>query len=303
MKLGTRFCILLVIAAGAHAQDAGTASRPDPREIPVPRIQTAMGALPGVKELPLRREMPDVMLMSDGRMVKTRRQWQERREEMKRILAYYAVGQMPPPPGNVTGKEVNSEIVLDGRVKYRLVHLTFGPDRRLSLNIGVFTPVEGGPFPAIILQGGTPPGASPLPRLPQGPNQGRGEDVLLLVGPGTAAGASPLTSRAPWRASQCASDGQPIRRCVPSWLCAGGLQSQRLCRGHHSAQPRRELGIPQHPLLSCLPWLRLGRARRLGVGRLAGCRLPGDGSRHRQEQTHHHGRFEKWKVRHGRGGV
>lgn len=149
-----------------------------------------MGGLPGVKELPLRREMPDVMLMSDGRMVKTRRQWQERREEMKRILVYYAVGQMPPPPGNVAGKEVNSEIVLDGRVKYRLVHLTFGSDRKFSLNIGIFTPLDGGPFPAIILQGGTPPGASALPRLPQGPNQGRGEDVLLLVGPGPAAGAS-----------------------------------------------------------------------------------------------------------------
>src|SRR5512140_386173 len=106
MKLGTRFCILLVIAAGARAQDAGAASRPDPRDIPVPRIRTAMGVLPGVNELPLRREMPDVLLMSDGRVVKTRRQWQERREEMKRILAYYAVGQMPPPPGNVTGKEV-----------------------------------------------------------------------------------------------------------------------------------------------------------------------------------------------------
>ncbi len=191
MKLGTRFCILLVIAAGARAQDAGAASRPDPREIPVPRIRTALGALPGVNELPLRREMPDVMLMSDGRMVKTRRQWQERREEMKRILAYYAVGQMPPPPGNVTGKEVNSETVLDGKVKYRLVNLTFGPERKLSLNIGVFTPLDGGPFPAIILQGGTPPGASALPRLPQGPNQGRGENVLLLVGPGSAAGSSP----------------------------------------------------------------------------------------------------------------
>ena len=37
-------------------------------------------------------------------------------------------------------------------------------------------------FPTIILQSGTPPGATPLLRLPQGPNQGRGEDVLLLVG-------------------------------------------------------------------------------------------------------------------------
>lgn len=54
----------------------------------------------------------------------TRRQWEKRREEMKRVLAYYAVGQMPPPRRNVKGKEIKSETVLDGTVKYRLVHLS-----------------------------------------------------------------------------------------------------------------------------------------------------------------------------------
>jgi len=75
---------------------------------------------------------------------------------------------------------------LDGSVKYQLVHLTFGPAEKLALDIGIFTPAQGGPFPAIIQQSGTPPGANALPRLPQGPNQGRGEDVLLLVGPAPA---------------------------------------------------------------------------------------------------------------------
>jgi hypothetical protein len=166
----------------ARAQDASLASGPDPREIPVPKIKTSIGNLPGVGELPVRKEMPDVMAMNDGTKV-TRSLWQKRRREIKRILEYYAVGQMPPPPGNVKGKEIKSEMVLDGRVKYRLVRLTFGPKKKLSLHIGVFTPNEGGPFPTIILHGGTPPGAPELPRLPQGPNQGRGEDVLLLVGP------------------------------------------------------------------------------------------------------------------------
>ena len=62
--------------------------------------------------------------------------------------------------------------MLDGTVRYRLVRLTFGPGSSLSLDIGIFTPVSGGPFPAVILQGGTPPGGAVLPRLPQGPNQG-----------------------------------------------------------------------------------------------------------------------------------
>lgn len=118
--------------------------------------------------------MPDVMLMNDGTRVTTRRQREKRREEMKRVLAYYAVGQMPPPPRNVKGKEIKSETVLDGTVKYRLVHLTFGPAEKLGLDIGIFTPADGGPFPAIILQSGTPPGGTVLPRLPPPPRLAAG---------------------------------------------------------------------------------------------------------------------------------
>jgi hypothetical protein len=182
--LGLAACLgLRSLATIARAQDAKAPSGPDPKEIPIPKIKTSLGTMPGVKDLPVRKEMPDVMVMNDGTKVTTRQQWEKRREEMKRILEYYAVGQMPPPPGNVKGKEINSEIVLDGAIKYRLVRLTFGPGEKLSLDIGIYTPVSGGPSPAIILQSGTAPGGAVLPRLPNGPNQGRGEDVLMLVGP------------------------------------------------------------------------------------------------------------------------
>jgi hypothetical protein len=204
MKTRMRFYVVFAIAAClglrvlstvARAQEAKTPSGPDPREIPIPRIKTSLGTLPGVKDLPVRKEMPDVMVMNDGTRVTTRQQWEKRREEMKRTLEYYAVGQMPPPPGNVKGKEIKSEIVLDdsnkdGAIRYRLIHLTFGPAKKLSLDIGVYTPVSGGPFPTIILQSGTAPGGTVLPRLPNGPNQGRGEDVLMLVGPVPAAAAT-----------------------------------------------------------------------------------------------------------------
>lgn len=157
-----------------------------------------MGVLPGVNELPVRKDMPDVMVMNDGTKVTNRRQWEKRRQEMRRILSYYAVGQMPPAPGNVKGHELKSETVLDGTVRYRLVHLTFGPAEKLSLDIGIFTPVQGGPFPTIILQSGTPPGGTVLPRLPRGPNEGKGQDVLLLVGPGPAVTpTSPVAARGP----------------------------------------------------------------------------------------------------------
>lgn len=177
--------------AAAIAQASNSVAGPDPREVPLPPIKTTMGTLPGVNDLPVCTGMPDVMTMNNGQKVTTAKEWKMRREEMKRILEYYAVGQMPPPPGNVKGQEITSQLVLDGKVKYQLVHLTFGPERKLELNIGIFTPTDSkGPFPAIISQSGTPPGATPLPRLPQGPNQGKGQDVLLVVGPATNASAT-----------------------------------------------------------------------------------------------------------------
>ena len=135
------------------------ADGPDPREIPVPPIKSPLGKMPGPSELPTCTEMPDVLTMNDGTKVTTSEQWMRRREEIKSKLEYYADGQMPPPPGNVKGREVRSEIVAEGRVKYRLVHLTFGPEESLGIDIGIFMPVEGGPFPAIIAPNGTPPGA------------------------------------------------------------------------------------------------------------------------------------------------
>ena len=164
---------------------------PDPNDIPVPPIKTSMPTMPGVDQLPNRPQMPDVMTLDNGKKVKTIAQWNERREQMKRILEYYAVGQAPPPPGNVKGHEISSQMLANGTVKYRLVHLTFGPKDSLSLDIGIFTPATGGPFPALISPSGTPPGATALPRLPPGANQGSGKDALLVVGPAapSAAGA------------------------------------------------------------------------------------------------------------------
>src|SRR5580704_11335007 len=191
--------------------------RPDPREIPVPPIVTSMRAMPGVDKLPNRPEMPDILTMNNGQKVTTAAQWKRRRDEMKQILEYYAVGQAPPPPGNVKGHEVTSQLVMNGKVRYRLVHLTFGPQESLSLDIGIFTPTEGGPAPALISPSGSPPGATALPRLPQGPNQGKGEDVLLLVGPAapaTAANAAPPAGRggfgAPRTAETIAASNQAL---------------------------------------------------------------------------------------------
>lgn len=110
----------------------------------------AADTFPEVKDLPVRPAMPDVLTLRDGTRVTTPAQWRARREEMKQILEHYELGHAPPPPGNVSGHDLQAQTVLGGAATYRLVHLSFGPDERLGLDIAIFTPAQGGPFPTII---------------------------------------------------------------------------------------------------------------------------------------------------------
>jgi hypothetical protein len=132
MKTSRTLFLMFVLAAGISLTHAASLTFPD------------------VKDLPVQTNLPDVMTMLDGTRVTTPEQWQARREEMKAILEHYELGHAPPPPGNVTGKVIQSEDYLDGTVKYQLVHLRFGPHRKLGFDVAVFTPATGGPFPTII---------------------------------------------------------------------------------------------------------------------------------------------------------
>jgi hypothetical protein len=114
------------------------------------RAAPPAAAFPEVNDLPVQTKMPDVMIMDDGTRVTTLARWRERREEVKAILEHYELGHPPPPPGNVRGKVIQSHDELDGTVKYWLVHLSFGPHRKLGIDIAIFTPAGGGPFPTII---------------------------------------------------------------------------------------------------------------------------------------------------------
>ena len=144
-SLSLALCLGVIgLSAVGHPQDAVVAPAAAPRERAVPPIATGQPSRPEVSALPSRPALPDVMLMNDGSTVTTRRQWQRRREEMREVLSYYAVGHMPPPPRNVRGREVATELVLDGTVRYRLIRLTFGPKAQLGLDIGCLRPSRAG---------------------------------------------------------------------------------------------------------------------------------------------------------------
>ncbi|HLX94992.1 MAG TPA: hypothetical protein VKU37_04535 [Verrucomicrobiae bacterium] len=117
----------------------------------VPAANAAPEAFPEVKDLPVRPEMPDAMTMADGTKVTTLAQWRARRGEMKAILEHYELGHAPPPPGDVSGQDLKSGLLLNGTVKYRLVHLKFGPGGNPGFDIAIFMPAKSaGPFPTII---------------------------------------------------------------------------------------------------------------------------------------------------------
>jgi hypothetical protein len=107
-------------------------------------------AFPDANALPLQTNLPDALTMAGGTKVTTSEQWPARRDEMKAILEYYELGHAPPPPGNVKGKILHSQKLLNGTVQYRLVHLSFGPRHQLGFDLAIFTPAGHGPFPTII---------------------------------------------------------------------------------------------------------------------------------------------------------
>ena len=196
MRLNRVLCLLALACAGAAPAGTGPgrgAIELSKDEVLPPEIKTSLGEMPGPDQLPSRPELPDVMTMNDGTKVTTAGQWEQRREEMKKILAYYAVGLAPPAPGNLKGLVEKEQVVGGGKYKYQLIKLTFGPEGKpeaCSLEFGLWTPMEGGPVGVVITQDGSAPGATALPRLPQGVNQGRGQDVF-------SASLAPLPKEAP----------------------------------------------------------------------------------------------------------
>ena len=171
--------------------------------------------MPGVGELPSRPALPDVLTFENGDRVTTAAQWTKRREEMKRILAYYATGLMPPAPGNVRGRDLKSAAVLGGSGEL--------PPRAPVVRAGLEVRVRRRPLRAHSAKGRVPavvfptfgptPGGTPLATMVRPPEQGKGLDALV-----DSAGRSDRARRGGRRchateASRCAA--RRVRRRIP----------------------------------------------------------------------------------------
>ena len=232
-------------------------------------VSAAPVSFPEVKDLPVQTNLPEVMTMADGTKVTTPAQWRARREEMKAILEHYELGHAPPPPGNVSGEDIQSHTALDGAANFRLVHLKFGPDEKLGFDIAVFTPAKGGPFPTII---------NPSFFMTPGVNFTNNPTVA------TNEITAPITTNSSTRPRfnfTAPVDPERAARGFTNLLNRGyAIVTYRYtqCGGGQSE-------LPHKFILSRVSGLRLGRVARLGVGRVARGGLSGNANVRGQKRT------------------
>lgn len=102
---------------------------------------TGIGSLPPVSELPLRFELPDPLVMFDGKPVMNKEDWlYKRRPELKELFQHYEYGYFPPPFPIKTVVERVDEKFLDGKATLKLVTIAFVPPKAPLLHLMLAIP-------------------------------------------------------------------------------------------------------------------------------------------------------------------
>src|SRR5574342_86933 len=65
-------------------------------------VRAAKSGFPEATQLPVQPELPDPLVMMDGKRVTSARQWNDkRRPEMKALFEHYMYGAIPPKPKKI----------------------------------------------------------------------------------------------------------------------------------------------------------------------------------------------------------
>jgi dienelactone hydrolase len=107
------------------------------------------GELPTLPRLGARAAyLPDPFLFADGRRVRSREEWQERRAEIQRLYEHFITGRWPPAPKRVTAREVSRR--REGRVEVAELRLELDGRREPSIGLDLYIPEGRGPFPVFL---------------------------------------------------------------------------------------------------------------------------------------------------------
>jgi hypothetical protein len=129
---------------------------------------------PEIARLPARPEMPNPLVMFDGRSVTSREQWvARRRPELKALFQHYMYGRMPPrPDGEAFEVAREDRGFLGGKATLKEVTIVIGPPGVPKIHLLLVIPnARGGPAPAFLgtnFQGNHAVVNDPKVALPQG---------------------------------------------------------------------------------------------------------------------------------------
>ena len=97
---------------------------------------------PPVAELPANANLPDPLVMLDGRRVKTKEEWfAKRRPELKSLFQYYMYGYAPPAPEKIEAKaERVDPKFFGGKATKQELTISFGPPGTPPIHLLMVTP-------------------------------------------------------------------------------------------------------------------------------------------------------------------
>ena len=227
-------------------------------------------SFPEVSQLPIRTDLPDPLVMLDGRRVTTREQWvEQRRPELKALFAHYMYGHMPPAQPRFEVGTVDKNF-FGGKATRKLITIKLTTAAQPELQLLLVVPNRRtGPAPAFV-------------GLNFCGNHALVNDHSI-----------PLTEG--WMPQSCA--GCTNNRATDA---ARGTQvdtwalEQSIDRGYAVAVYYNGDVEPDRPdapegVARLTRILRLGGSRGLGLGSLTRRRLPGDRRGYRRE-AHRRGR-------------
>jgi hypothetical protein len=109
---------------------------------------------PDVDKLPAVKELPDPLVMFDGKRVTTKEQWTaERKPELKALFQHYMYGYLPAAPKITAIVDQTDRDCLGGKATMKQVTIGFGPPECPKLHLLVMSPNHRGdrPAPAVFL--------------------------------------------------------------------------------------------------------------------------------------------------------
>ena len=108
---------------------------------------------PDFDQIPSVPFLPEPLMSDDnGKSVpiRTKEQWQEKREWIKKEFQHWVSGTVPPPP-----KSIKAEILSDKTeygTRIQMVELRFGPQDKAKMTLELMIPEGKGPFPVYMTQ-------------------------------------------------------------------------------------------------------------------------------------------------------